>query len=49
MLPMVLNEFGKAHFNAIMSQTWAVVQGEITLGNCTLKVDVREFSTFEQR
>ena len=27
MLPMVLNELGKALFNAIMSQTWAVEQG----------------------
>ena len=24
MLPMVSKELGKAHFNAIMSQTWAV-------------------------
>ena len=38
MLPMVSNELGKACFKAIMSQTWAVEQGEVTLGNCTLRV-----------
>ena len=27
---------GKALFNAIMSQTWDVEQGEVTLGNCAL-------------
>ena len=40
MLPMVLMELGKALFNAIMSQTWALEQGEVTLGDCTLKADL---------
>ena len=34
MLPMVPNELGKAHFNAIMSQTTDVEQGAVTLVNC---------------
>ena len=40
MLPMVLKELGNAHFNAIMSQTWVVVQGEVALGNCALGTEV---------
>ena len=40
MLPVVSNELGKAHFNVIMSQTWAVEQGEVTLGNCALRADL---------
>ena len=36
MLPLVLEELGKALFNAIMFQTWAVEQREATLGDCTL-------------
>ena len=49
MLPMVLKELGKARFNAIMSQTWVVVQGKVALGDCTLRVDVRGFGALEQR
>ena len=40
MLPMVLKELGKALSNAIMSQTWAVEQGEVIWGDCTLRVDL---------
>ena len=40
MLPMVSKELGKAHFNAIMSWTWAVEQGEVALGDCTLRADL---------
>ena len=36
MLPIVSMESGKALFNAMMSQTWAMEQGEVTGGNCTL-------------
>ena len=39
-LPMVSKELGKALFNAIMSQTWAVEQGEVTSGDCTLMADL---------
>ena len=49
MLPMVSKELAKAHFNAIMSQTWAVLQGEVTFDNCALRVDFRGFVAFEQR
>ena len=31
---------GKALLNAIMSWTWAVEQGEVALGNCTLMADL---------
>ena len=41
MLPLVSKEIGNALFNAIMSQTWVVVQGEVTLGNCTLGIEQR--------
>ena len=40
MLPMVLKKLGKALFNAIMSQTWAVEQEEVTLGDYTLRVEL---------
>ena len=40
MLPMVLKELGKAHFNAIMSWTTEVEQGEVALGKCTLRADL---------
>ena len=30
-----------AHFNAIMSWTWAVVQGEVALGDCAFGVGQR--------
>ena len=49
MLPVMSKELGKAHFKAIMSQTWAVVQGEVALGDCTLRVDVRGIEALEQR
>ena len=42
MLPMVSKELGNACFNAIMSQTWAVVQGEVALGNCALGIEALE-------
>ena len=37
MLPMVSKELGKAHFNPIMSQTWAVEQVVVTWADCTLR------------
>ena len=40
MLQMVSKELGKACFSTIMSQTWAVEQGEIARGECALRVDV---------
>ena len=40
MLPMVSKELGNAGFNAIMSWTWVVVQGDVALGDCTLGVEV---------
>ena len=40
MLPVVLKELGNTCFNAIMSQTWVVVQGEVALGDCTLRADL---------
>ena len=40
MLPVVSKEVGKAFFNAIMSQTWAVEQGEVALGDCSLRADL---------
>ena len=40
MLPMVLKELGKACFSAIVFWTWAVEEGEVTLGNCTLRADL---------
>ena len=40
MLSMVSKGLGKAHFNCIISWTWAVEQVEVALGNCTLRVDV---------
>ena len=42
MSPMVSKELRNAHFNAIMSQTWVVVQGEVTLGNCPLGIEALE-------
>ena len=38
--PMVLKEAGKACFRAIMSWTTAVVQGEVTLVDFTLRPDL---------
>ena len=38
MLPMVSKELGNACFNAIVGQTWVVVQGKVTLGDCSLSV-----------
>ena len=49
MLPMMLKELGKAHFNAIMSQTWAVEQGGVALGNCTLRAEMVGPIALEQR
>ena len=49
MLPVVLRELGKACFNAIMSQTWVVVQGEVALGDYTLRVDIGGVEALEQR
>ena len=46
MLPMVSKGLGKACFNAIMSQTWAVEQGEVT---CTLSADLVGPVDLEQR
>ena len=37
MLPMVSKGWGKALFNAIMFQTWAVEQGEVTCSDCALR------------
>ena len=39
-LPMVLKEFGKAHFKATMSQTMAVEVGEVTFDNFALRADL---------
>ena len=41
MLPMVSKESGKAHFNAIVSQTMKVEQGAVTLVDCALTADFR--------
>ena len=49
MLSMVSKELGKAFFNAIISWTWAVEQGEVTLGNCTLRADMDGPITLRQR
>ena len=40
MLPRCQRSWGKALFNAIMPWTWAVEQGEVTLGDCTLRADL---------
>ena len=40
MLPIVLKVLGKACFNAIMSHTWAVEQGEVAWGDCALRSDL---------
>ena len=37
MVPMVSKQMGKAHFNAIMSWTMEVEQGEVALGSCDLE------------
>ena len=41
MLTIVSQELGKAHFNAIMFQTWEVEQGEVADGDCTLEWEER--------
>ena len=40
MLPVVSKELGKALLNTIMSWPWAGEQGEVTLGDCTLRADL---------
>ena len=49
MLPMMSKELGKACFYTIMSWTWVMVQGEVALGGCALRLDVRGIEVLEQR
>ena len=39
---MVSKELGNVHFNAIMSWTWAVGQGEVTFGSYAFGVGQRQ-------
>ena len=47
MLPMVSKELGMLASMPICVQTWVVVHWKITLGDCTLWVDVRGVDTLE--